>query len=511
MSKNILEVRNLVKHFEVSKSVFSRNKKIVKAVDGISFDIKAGETLGLVGQSGCGKTTTARSLCLLDPKTSGTVNFNNPETTKMESIDEIDDDGIRVFRRNMQMIFQDPYESLNPRWTIKDIIKEPLDIHNIGSIAEREEAIIEILRTVGLTPPENYLKRYPHEISGGQKQRVVIAMALSCNPSILVADEPTTSLDVTVQKTIISLLKELQKEYNMGILFISHDLTLVAELADRVLVMFKGKIVEEGKVKEVYKNPQHPYTIGLLACKPPINIDLKELPTRKHFTEIDEDGFSVDVVRSVDDVLKNLSIKKSSIEFRNSILYDQEPLIDAKKLSKKYPLKSSKSKFFNAVENVSFKIFPGETLGLVGESGCGKSTLGKILLKLTEPSSGSILFNGENTEKNELLKILNSNSLTLQEGGRVSNLCDNVNKIKSMNKVIKILKKTEEKIKTITVGDNYNDLDMLKNSDVPCLVFNDQFKLDQINIDNLIFSNKPSPEGWADVIKKALAKLNYNV
>ena len=146
MNDNLIEVRNLVKHFEVSKSVFSRNKKIVKAVDGISFDIKAGETLGLVGQSGCGKTTTARSLCLLDPKTSGSVNFYNPETKNMDSIDQIDDDGIRVFRRNMQMIFQDPYESLNPRWTIKDIIKEPLDIHNIGSFAEREDAIVEILK-----------------------------------------------------------------------------------------------------------------------------------------------------------------------------------------------------------------------------------------------------------------------------------------------------------------------------------------------------------------------------
>ena len=176
MENNILEVRNLVKHFEVSKSLLSRNKKIVKAVDGISFDIKAGETLGLVGQSGCGKTTTARSLCLLDPKTSGNVNFYNPETNSMESFDNIDEEGLKVFRRNIQMIFQDPYESLNPRWTIKDIIKEPLDIHNIGSLSEREEAVIEILRTVGLTPPENYLARYPHEISGGQRQRVSIAL-----------------------------------------------------------------------------------------------------------------------------------------------------------------------------------------------------------------------------------------------------------------------------------------------------------------------------------------------
>ena len=202
MSNNLIEVRNLVKHFEVSKSVFSRNKKIVKAVDGISFDIKAGETLGLVGQSGCGKTTTARSLCLLDPKTSGSVNFYNPDTKNMESIDNIDEDGMRIFRRNMQMIFQDPYESLNPRWTIKDIIKEPLDIHNIGSLNEREDAVMEILRTVGLTPPENYLNRYPHEISGGQRQRIAIARAMSVDPEMLVCDEPLSSLDVSKQAQI---------------------------------------------------------------------------------------------------------------------------------------------------------------------------------------------------------------------------------------------------------------------------------------------------------------------
>ena len=227
MNDNLIEVRNLVKHFEVSKSVFSRNKKIVKAVDGISFDIKAGETLGLVGQSGCGKTTTARSLCLLDPKTSGSVNFYNPETKNMDSIDEIDDDGIRVFRRNMQMIFQDPYESLNPRWTIKDIIKEPLDIHNIGSLAEREDAIVEILRTVGLTPPENYLKRYPHEISGGQRQRVSIARTLVMKPKFVICDEPTSMLDVSIRISIMDLMLNLAKELDVSYLYITHDLSLI--------------------------------------------------------------------------------------------------------------------------------------------------------------------------------------------------------------------------------------------------------------------------------------------
>ena len=268
MSDNLIEVRNLVKHFEVSKSVFSRNKKIVKAVDGISFDIKAGETLGLVGQSGCGKTTTARSLCLLDPKTSGSVNFYNPDTKNMESIDNIDEDGIRIFRRNMQMIFQDPYESLNPRWTIKDIIKEPLDIHNIGSLNEREEAVMEILRTVGLTPPENYLNRYPHEISGGQRQRVSIARTLVMKPKFVICDEPTSMLDVSIRISIMDLMLNLAKELDVSYLYITHDLAVARYMCNRIAVMFNGKIVEIAETEELLQNPIHPYTKRLISSIP---------------------------------------------------------------------------------------------------------------------------------------------------------------------------------------------------------------------------------------------------
>ena len=268
MSNNLIEVRNLVKHFEVSKSVFSRNKKIVKAVDGISFDIKAGETLGLVGQSGCGKTTTARSLCLLDPKTSGSVNFYNPDTQNMESIDNIDEDGIRIFRRNMQMIFQDPYESLNPRWTIKDIIKEPLDIHNIGSFDEREEAVMEILRTVGLTPPQNYLNRYPHEISGGQRQRVSIARTLVMKPKFVICDEPTSMLDVSIRISIMDLMLNLAKELDVSYLYITHDLAVARYMCNRIAVMFNGKIVEIAETEELLQNPIHPYTKRLISSIP---------------------------------------------------------------------------------------------------------------------------------------------------------------------------------------------------------------------------------------------------
>ena len=287
MSQNILEVRNLVKHFEVSKSVFSRNKKIVKAVDGISFDIKAGETLGLVGQSGCGKTTTARSLCLLDPKTSGSVNFYNPDTKSMESIDKIDEDGIRVFRRNMQMIFQDPYESLNPRWTIKDIIKEPLDIHNIGSFSEREDAVVEILRTVGLTPPENYMSRYPHEISGGQRQRVSIARTLVMKPKFVVCDEPTSMLDVSIRISIMDLMLNLAKELDVSYLYITHDLAVARYMCNRIAVMFNGKIVEIAETEELLNNPIHPYTKRLISSIPIPDPSYKRERYEMNFDELD--------------------------------------------------------------------------------------------------------------------------------------------------------------------------------------------------------------------------------
>ena len=284
---NLIEVRNLVKHFEVSSGLFSRNKKVIKAVDGVDFDIKAGETLGLVGQSGCGKTTTARSLCLLDPKTSGTVKFFNPDSQKMDSIDELDDDGIRVFRRNMQMIFQDPYESLNPRWTIKDIIKEPLDIHNIGALNDREEAVVEILRTVGLTPPENYLSRYPHEISGGQRQRVSIARTLIMKPKFVICDEPTSMLDVSIRISIMDLMLNLAKDLDVSYLYITHDLAVARYMCNRIAVMFNGKIVEIADTEELLNNPIHPYTKRLISSIPIPDPSYKRERYQINYDELD--------------------------------------------------------------------------------------------------------------------------------------------------------------------------------------------------------------------------------
>jgi peptide/nickel transport system ATP-binding protein len=268
MNKNLIEVKNLQKYFEISSGLFSRNKSIVKAVDGISFDIPHGSSLGLVGQSGCGKTTTARALSLLDPKTGGDVSFYNEESSSMESIDELDGEELKKFRRNIQMIFQDPYESLNPRWNIKDIILEPLNIHNIGNLSDREEAVYEILKTVGLTPPENYMPRFPHELSGGQRQRVSIARTLIMKPKFVVCDEPTSMLDVSIRISIMDLMLNLAKDLEVSYLYITHDLAVARYMCDRIAVMFNGKIVEVAETEDLLNNPIHPYTKRLISSIP---------------------------------------------------------------------------------------------------------------------------------------------------------------------------------------------------------------------------------------------------
>ena len=268
MKNNLIEVKNLQKYFESSGGLFSRKKSIVKAVDGISFEIAFGESLGLVGQSGCGKTTTARALCLLDEKTSGSVNFYNKDLNKMDSIDDLDGDDLKAFRRNIQMIFQDPYESLNPRWTIEDIILEPLNIHNIGNLDERGDAVVEILKTVGLTPPENYLPRYPHELSGGQRQRVSIARTLIMKPKFVVCDEPTSMLDVSIRISIMDLMLNLAKDLEVSYLYITHDLAVARYMCNRIAVMFNGKIVEIAETEELLNNPIHPYTKRLISSIP---------------------------------------------------------------------------------------------------------------------------------------------------------------------------------------------------------------------------------------------------
>ena len=288
MSKNVIEVKNLEKYFDISSGLFKRTKGVVKAVDDISFEIPVGESLGLVGQSGCGKTTTARSLCLLDPKTNGEINFLNAETQKMESIDDLDDIELKNFRRNIQMIFQDPYESLNPRWTIKDIILEPLNIHNIGNLADREEAVKEILKTVGLTPPENYMPRYPHELSGGQRQRVSIARTLIMKPKFVVCDEPTSMLDVSIRISIMDLMLNLAKDLGISYLYITHDLAVARYMCNRIAVMFNGKIVEIAETEKLLSNPVHPYTKRLISSIPVPDPKYNRVEYDLNFDELDE-------------------------------------------------------------------------------------------------------------------------------------------------------------------------------------------------------------------------------
>ena len=288
MTKNVIEIKNLQKYFEVNAGFLNRKKSVVKAVDDISFNIPIGESLGLVGQSGCGKTTTARTLCLLDEKTGGEVNYYNTETKEMDNIDNLNDEELKKFRRNIQMIFQDPYESLNPRWTIKDIILEPLNIHNIGSLGDREEAVKEILTTVGLTPPENYMPRYPHELSGGQRQRVSIARTLIMKPKFVVCNEPTSMLDVSIRISIMDLMLNLAKDLEVSYLYITHDLAVARYMCNRIAVMFNGKIVEIAETEELLKNPVHPYTKRLISSIPVPDPQYERKEYDLNFDELDE-------------------------------------------------------------------------------------------------------------------------------------------------------------------------------------------------------------------------------
>ena len=394
----LLEVRNLVT--EVRSDIYD-----VKAVNDVSFTVHKGRTLGIVGESGSGKSVTSLSVMRLIQTppgqiTGGQVLFHEDNGTVTDLL-KISEETMRTYRGNkIAMIFQEPMTSLNPVFTCGDQIIEAIRLHQRVSKDEARMRTLKLLKEVQLPRPESMMTSYPHQLSGGQKQRVMIAMAMSCNPSLLIADEPTTALDVTVQATILDLMRQLQQQHGMSMMFITHDLGVIAEIADDVIVMYKGKIVETGTVQEIFENPQHPYTKGLLACRPRLDKKLKILPTVRDFMDETETGeISVRSQTSVDALLHELEFSPTEIADRNSRLAQMKPLLDVQDLQVYFPIKSGvfgrTAGHVKAVDGITFNVKPGETLGLVGESGCGKTTTGRAVLRLVEPTGGNVMFDGK--------------------------------------------------------------------------------------------------------------------
>ena len=380
----LLEVKNL--HVN-----FLHDGTWREVVHGIDFEVQAGRTLGIVGESGSGKSVSCLSVMhLLDAKKSrvkaDAMALEGTDITRFTERQMAEVRGKRI-----AMIFQEPMTSLNPVYRCGTQVAEMIRQHEKVTKQAARDRVITLFRQVLLPRPEAIYDSYPHELSGGQKQRVMIAMAIACKPQILIADEPTTALDVTVQKEILKLLRQLQQDTGMGMVFITHDLGVVSEIADDVVVMHNGEVMERGEVRQVLEHPKHPYTQGLLACRPPMKIRLKKLPIVKEFLDGKWSG-------GQEQILRELQITEEERRQRLDALYAKEPLLKVEHLQTWFPLKKGifgrVYDYVKAVDDVNVEVYEGETLGLVGESGCGKTTLGRSILRLVPPTGGKVYFNG---------------------------------------------------------------------------------------------------------------------
>ena len=406
----LLRITDLSIHFVAESGT-------TNALKNISLAVARNEILAIVGESGSGKSVTALSILQLLAKTAtianGKIIFSEDGQNGIDLVDLPGKELQQIRGNKIAMIFQEPMTSLNPVFTCGYQVAESLKLHKKLSNAASRLQAIEWFRKVKLPEPEKIFSKYPHQLSGGQKQRVMIAIAMCCKPSLLICDEPTTALDVTVQKNILQLIKELQQEEKMGVIFITHDLGVVSEIADYIAVMYKGEIVENNSVKEIFRNPQHPYTKGLLACRPILHQKGERLPIVSDFLEKKSE---------VESLKSEIEVRKSETHQTSDLKPPTSTLLRVGHLSVWFPGKKNllgkPLSHTRAVDDVSFELIKGETLGLVGESGCGKTTLGRALLRLIEPTAGAIIYNGIDLAKkttNEIIPLRKDIQLVFQD------------------------------------------------------------------------------------------------